>query len=55
MTDCVKGISLIQDSKKAIIAEGNCDLSIIDVETLEISSIAKNITNDKVLSKITII
>ena len=48
-------ISLIKDGKKAIIAESNGDLSIINLGTLEISSIAENITNDKVLTSFAII
>ena len=47
LTDLVRGISLIKDGTKAIIAEENGNLSIIDLETLEISSIAQNITNGK--------
>ena len=37
--DMVKGISLIQDGKKAIIIESGAGFSIIDLETLEISLI----------------
>ena len=37
-------ISLIQDGKTAIIAMENGDLSILDLETMEISSIAEKIT-----------
>ena len=55
LTDIVVEITLIKDGKKAIIAEINGNLSIIDLETLEISSIAKNIANDKMLHKITVI
>ena len=45
LTSIVQGICLIKYGKKVIIAERNGNLSIIDLETLEISSIAKNITN----------
>ena len=55
MPDTVIGINLIQDDKKVLIAEENGNLSIIDLETLEISSIAKNITKGKVLSQIIVI
>ena len=51
----VEGIILIEDGKKAIIAEGNGNLSILDLETLEIYSIIENITNNKGLEKIIII
>ena len=43
MEKWVQGISLIQDGKNAIIAQDNGDLSIIDLETLEIKEIAKEI------------
>ena len=39
-------MSLIKDGKKAIIAQGDGSFSIIDLETLEISSIAENIAYD---------
>ena len=55
LTSIVRGINLIQDGKKAIIAEQKGELSIIDLETLEISSIAKNIINGKDLMKIAVI
>ena len=54
-TDSVKAISLIQDGKCALIAEMNGNLSIIDLETLEIEDISKSITNDKSLTSIAII
>ena len=55
MTNYVKKISLIKDDKKAIIAESNGNLSILDLETLEIFSVAKNITNNQYLSRILVI
>ena len=55
MTYYVMGINLIENDKKVIVAEENNNLSIIDLETLEISMIAKNITNGKKLRKITVI
>ena len=44
MTGIAMTISLIQDGKKAVIVQQNGNLSILDLETLEISSIAENIT-----------
>ena len=51
LTNYGRAISLIKDGKKAIIAEINGNLSILDLETLKISSIAKNITNGKELHR----
>ena len=51
----VQAISLMQDGKIAIIGEGNSDLSILDLETLKIRKIAKNITKGKELTGIAII
>ena len=51
----VRGISLIKDGIQAIIAESNGNLNILDLETLKISSIAKIVTNDRYLNKITLI
>ena len=55
LTTNVKTISLVKDGKRAIIAEYNGDLSILDLETMEISSIAKNITKHRGLSNIIVI
>ena len=55
LSDFLPGINFIKNGKKAIIAEENGNQSILDLETLEISSIAKNITNGKDLMKITIL
>ena len=55
LKDDVIQITLIQDGKKAIIAEEYGDLSILDLETLEISSVAKNITNGNFLTKFILI
>ena len=55
LTYTVIGINLIKDGKKAIIAETNGNLFMIDLETLEISSIAKYIQNGKEFSKIVVI
>ena len=46
LTDYVRDISLIKDYKHAMITEYNGNLCIINLETLEISSVAENITND---------
>ena len=51
----VRAITLIKDGKQAIIAEDQGDLSILDLETLEISSIAEKITNDRYLNIIIVI
>ena len=51
----IQKISLIQDGKKALIAGNFGNLSILDLETLEISLIAENITDGKYLLKITVI
>ena len=51
----IQGISLVQDGKKAIIAESNGNLSIVDLETLEMSLIAENITRGISLNKIIVI
>ena len=51
----VVDIILIQDYKKAIIAEGNGNLTILNLETLEISSVAEKVTNGKHLSKMIVI
>ena len=51
----VRGVNLIKNNNKVIIAEENGDLSIIDLETLEISLINENVTNDKTLMTITVI
>ena len=50
LTNVVKTVSLLQDGKKAIIAEENGNLSILDLETLEISLITKNTENSMKLS-----
>ena len=55
LTEAVRGISLIQDGKRAIIAEENGDLSILDLRTLKIKQIAKTIASGNALSKIIII
>ena len=55
MTEYVQEISLIKDGKKSIIAFRNGNFSILDLETLEISLVAKNITNEKWLLKIIVI
>ena len=55
LTDDVQEIILIKNGKKAIIAEKNGDLSVLDLETIEISSIAKNITKCKALNIIIVI
>ena len=55
LTDEVRDIKLIKYGKQAIIAEKNGNLSILDLETLEISSVAENITNSKELNKIIVI
>ena len=55
LTTYVRAISLIQDGKLAIIAEENGDLSIIDLESMEIKKIAENITKNKHLRRIAII
>ena len=55
LTNYVKEIKLIEDGKKAIIAEKEGNLSILDLETLEISSIAENITNGQSLNCIILI
>ena len=55
ITTIVRTVSLIEDGKKAIIAENNGNLSVIDLETLEISLIAKNIKNGENLNKIIVI
>ena len=41
LTTYVTGISLIQDGKRAIIAEDNGDLLILDLETMEIKKLLK--------------
>ena len=46
LTDVVQAITLIKDGKTAIIAEINGNLSVINIETLEIFSIANNITKN---------
>ena len=51
----VMTINLIEHGTKAIIAQEWGDLSILDLETLEISSNAENITNGKKLKKIIVI
>ena len=43
LIDYVQAITLIKNGKTAIVAEYDGDLSKIDLKTLEISSIAKNI------------
>ena len=55
LTHTVKGINLIRNYKKALITERNGNLSIIDLETLEISSIDKNITKDTGLTRIVLV
>ena len=55
MKDYVQNIQLIQDGKKAIIAEDNGNISILNVETLEISSATKNIKNGTTLNTILVI
>ena len=46
LTDSVIAINLIKNNKKAIIVEQNGHVSILDLETMQISLIAKNIWND---------
>ena len=55
LTTFVSGINLIKDGKKAIIVQGNGNLSILDLETLEIKKIARNIAKGKGLSTIMVI
>ena len=55
MLSYVQAITLIQGGKRAIIADTYGNLSIIDLETLEILSISKKITNPFFLSKIIVI
>ena len=55
MTGIVVGMSLIKDYKKAIIAEQNGNLYILDLETMEICSIAKNITDDRELRRMIVV
>ena len=52
LTTYVAGIILIEDYKKAIIAENHGDLSIIDLETMEMVSFAENITKGNHLMKL---
>ena len=53
MGDYVRRINMIKNDTKAIIPEMNGTLSIIDLETMEISRIAKKVTDGKELSVIT--
>ena len=55
LTSYVKAISLFQDDEMAIIAELNGNLTIVDLKTMEISSIIKKITNTKIISRIAVI
>ena len=55
LTNSVFEIKLIQDGKSAIIAEKNGNLSIIDIETLEISLIVENATDSLELTRIIVI
>ena len=55
LTDIVVGIKLINDGKNAIIAEVNGDLTIIDLETMEIIQSNKIFTKYKELDFIKII
>ena len=55
MASSVISIDLIKGGKRAIIADNNGDLTCIDLETMEMSSIAKNITNGQDLYKIIVI
>ena len=55
LKDGIMTINLIQDGKQAIISAKNGDLSIINLETMEIKKIAENITNGKKLNKIILI
>ena len=50
----VLGISLVKDDKSAIIVGNRGSLSIIDLETLEISLIAKKIKNKELTSIIVV-
>ena len=49
MSTSVSKITLIKDEKKALIVEENGNLSILNLETLKISLIAKNITKNNYL------
>ena len=51
----VKAITLIKDGKDAVVAERNGSMYAIDLETLNIYPIAKNITKNKYLTSIAII
>lgn len=55
LTHAVVAINLIKDGKKAIVAEENGNFTIIDTETLEISSIIENVVNGRELYTIAII
>lgn len=55
VTDCVMGISLIQDGQKAIIAQYSGDLSILHLENMELEKIAENVTDNEKLFKFTVI
>ena len=51
----VAAVSLTQYGKRAIIAEESGEITILDLETLEISSIAENMTGGDILNKIIVI
>ena len=55
LTTFVKGIELINEGKQALIAEENGNLTIVDLETLEITQSRKNVGKGKKLMKITLI
>ena len=45
----VSGIKMIDCGKSVLIAEENCDLTNINLKTMEMSSSHKNVTNGKVI------
>ena len=55
LTTYVIAINLVNHAKKALIGEENGNLSIFDLETFKISSVAKNITKNKMLGKILVL
>ena len=55
MTNQVVAVSLIKDYTKAVIAESNGNLAILDLVTMQIFEIAENITNGKGLNKIVVV
>ena len=55
MNSPVLGVKLIGDGTNALIGETNCNLTIINLETMEISSIHKKTANGKYLQKMALI